>query len=85
MRLVPGHRRRSARAISMSVKQILKSEEIIAIVPGAQKARAVKACLEGEVQPHGARLDPAHPSQTARYISTQSRIGFLTESTIRTV
>jgi glucosamine-6-phosphate deaminase len=38
-------------AISMSVRQILKSREIICIVPDARKAQAVKACLDGEVSP----------------------------------
>jgi glucosamine-6-phosphate deaminase len=39
------------RAISMSAQQILKAREIVAIVPDARKARAVKACMEGEVSP----------------------------------
>lgn len=39
------------RAISMSIRQILKSKEIIACVPDARKARAVKACVEGEISP----------------------------------
>jgi len=39
------------RAISMSVRQILKAQEIIAIVPDARKAAAVKASLEGEIRP----------------------------------
>src|SRR5437763_1758496 len=38
-------------ALSMSVRQILKAEEIIAIVPDARKARAVVACFEGEISP----------------------------------
>ena len=38
-------------AISMSVRQILKSKEIIAIVPDARKALAVKLCFEGEISP----------------------------------
>lgn len=38
-------------AISMSVPQILKSAEIIAIVPEARKAQAVKSCFEGEIGP----------------------------------
>ena len=42
---VPSH------AISMSVRQILKSREIICVVPDARKAQAVKACVEGEVSP----------------------------------
>ena len=38
-------------AISMSVRQILKSKEILAVVPDTRKAQAVKACLEGQVSP----------------------------------
>jgi len=38
-------------AISMSVRQILKAKEIIAVVPDARKARAVKTCFEGEITP----------------------------------
>jgi glucosamine-6-phosphate deaminase len=39
------------RAISMSVKQILKSAAIVCTVPERRKARAVKACLEGDIGP----------------------------------
>jgi len=39
------------KAISMSVRQILKAEEIIVVVPDARKAPAVKACFEGEISP----------------------------------
>jgi glucosamine-6-phosphate deaminase len=39
------------RAISMSVRQILKAKEIVTVVPGAKKAEAVKACFEGEIRP----------------------------------
>ena len=54
-----------ARAISMSIRQILRTKEIIVIVPEARKARAVKSCLEGEISP----LAPAsilreHPNAT---------------------
>ena len=38
-------------AMSMSVQQILKSREIICVVPEARKAKAVKACIEGEISP----------------------------------
>jgi glucosamine-6-phosphate deaminase len=38
-------------AISMSVRQILKSKEIIAVVPDARKAKAIKACFEGDISP----------------------------------
>jgi glucosamine-6-phosphate deaminase len=39
------------RAISMSVKQILKSREIIAIVPDKRKSAAVKHSIEGPIVP----------------------------------
>jgi len=52
-------------AISMSVRQILKAKEIIAIVPDARKARAVKDCFEGEVSPmHPASILRTHPDAT---------------------
>lgn len=38
-------------AISMSVKQILKSEAIIAVVPEQRKAKAVYLTLKGEISP----------------------------------
>ena len=49
-----------SQAISMSVRQILKSREIICIVPEARKAQAVKACMGGEVSP----MAPASILQT---------------------
>jgi glucosamine-6-phosphate deaminase len=52
-------------AISMSVKQILKSKEIIAVVPDARKAAAVKACVEGPVSPLApASILQTHPNTT---------------------
>jgi len=41
-----------ARAISMSIRQIMKSRTIICTVPDARKARAVKAAVEGPVTPN---------------------------------
>jgi glucosamine-6-phosphate deaminase len=38
-------------AISMSIRQILKSAEIICVVPDARKAAPVKAALDGPVTP----------------------------------
>ena len=38
-------------AISMSVRQILKAKEILAVVPGPRKAQAVKACFESAISP----------------------------------
>jgi glucosamine-6-phosphate deaminase len=39
------------RAISMSVRQILKAREIVSVVPDQRKAQAVKMCLEGPISP----------------------------------
>lgn len=39
------------RAVSMSIRQILKSREIICIVPDARKAEAVRTCFEGDISP----------------------------------
>ncbi|MCE1206894.1 MAG: glucosamine-6-phosphate deaminase [Spirochaetia bacterium] len=50
------------RAISMSVRQILKSRCIINTVPDERKAKAVAACLGGEVSPlHPASILQLHP------------------------
>jgi glucosamine-6-phosphate deaminase len=38
-------------AVSMSVRQILSSQEIISVVPDARKANAVRAALEGPIDP----------------------------------
>jgi glucosamine-6-phosphate deaminase len=68
-------------AISMSIRQILKAKEIIAVVPDARKALAVKLCLEGEISP----LVPAsilrtHPATTL-YLDKQSA-SLLSQSTL---
>lgn len=39
------------RAISMSVRQIFKAKKILCIVPDARKAKAVRACFDGEISP----------------------------------
>jgi glucosamine-6-phosphate deaminase len=52
-------------AISMSVCQILKAREILAVVPGPRKAQAVKACCEGPISPMApASILRAHPDAT---------------------
>jgi glucosamine-6-phosphate deaminase len=40
------------KAITMSIKQILRASVIIGVVPEARKAQAVKNALEGPVSPH---------------------------------
>src|SRR6184192_1385639 len=59
-------------ALSMSVRQILKAQEIICIVPEARKARAVAACFEGEVSPSApASILRTHPRCTV-YLDKES-------------
>jgi glucosamine-6-phosphate deaminase len=49
----------------MSIKQVLKAKEIIAIVPEMRKAQAVKACLEGDISPMApASILRTHPNTT---------------------
>jgi len=38
-------------AISISIRQLMKSKHIICVVPGKRKAQAVKHCLENEISP----------------------------------
>jgi len=59
-------------ALSMSVKQILKAKEILAVVPDSRKAQAVKACFEGEISPMApASILRNHPDATV-YLDGQS-------------
>ena len=52
-------------AISMSIRQILKAKEILAVVPDTRKAQAVKACFEGEISPMApASILRTHPNAT---------------------
>ena len=52
-------------ALSMSVRQILKTKEILAVVPDRRKAQAVKACFEGEISPMApASILRTHPNAT---------------------
>lgn len=53
------------RAISMSIRQILKAREILCVVPDARKAKAVAECLEGAVSPlHPSSILQTHPKTT---------------------
>jgi glucosamine-6-phosphate deaminase len=61
-----------SQAISMSVRQILKSRAIISVVPDARKAQAVRACFEGPVSPMApASILRTHASATI-YLDRQS-------------
>jgi glucosamine-6-phosphate deaminase len=60
------------RAISMSVRQILKTRQIVCIVPDARKANAVKACFDGEISPLApASILRTHPNTTV-YLDKES-------------
>lgn len=53
------------RAISMSIRQMMKASEVLLIVPDARKAQAVKATLEGEITPQvPASIIRTHPNLT---------------------
>lgn len=52
-------------AISMSVKQVLKSKEILAVVPGPKKAQAIKACFDEPISPMApSSILRTHPNAT---------------------
>ena len=52
-------------AISMSVRQVLKAKEIIAIVPDSRKAKAIKACFDGPLSPMApSSILRMHPNAT---------------------
>jgi glucosamine-6-phosphate deaminase len=50
------------RAISMTIRQILRSKQILCVVPDARKAEAVAKCLQGEITPQApASILRTHP------------------------
>jgi len=52
-------------ALSISIRQLLKANEIICVVPDARKAQAVKACVTGAVSPDApASILRVHPNAT---------------------
>ena len=60
------------RAISMSIKQILKARNILCIVPDQRKAEAVRNCFELDVSPmHPASILQTHESVTL-YLDRES-------------
>lgn len=60
------------RAISMSVRQVLKSKEILAVVPGPKKAQAIKACFDGPITADApSSILRTHPNATI-YLDRES-------------
>jgi glucosamine-6-phosphate deaminase len=69
------------RAISMSIRQILRAKKIICVVPDARKAAAVQACLEGDIGPMApASILRTHPDTTI-YLDRRSA-GLLAADTL---
>jgi glucosamine-6-phosphate deaminase len=70
------------RAISISVRQLLKAKTIICTVPDARKAEAVKRCLEGAISPLAPASILRTHSDTTVYLDRASA-ALLNEQTTR--
>jgi glucosamine-6-phosphate deaminase len=68
-------------AISMSVKQIMKAREIIAVVPDSRKAQAVKACFDAAINPMAPASILRTHSRATVYLDKDSA-ALLTPSTL---
>jgi glucosamine-6-phosphate deaminase len=60
------------RAMSMGVRQILKTKEIVCFVPDKRKANAVKACFDGEITPMAPASILRNHLRTTVYLDTDS-------------
>jgi glucosamine-6-phosphate deaminase len=60
------------RAISMSIRQIMKAKKIICFVPDARKASAVHACFDGEISPTAPASILRRHAQTNVYLDKES-------------
>jgi glucosamine-6-phosphate deaminase len=60
------------RALSMTVRQVLKCKQIIAVVPDARKARAVAQCFESEISPMAPSSILRTHANTFVYLDTDS-------------
>lgn len=62
-------------AITISIRQLLEARRILCIVPEQRKARAVQACLEGEISPlHPASILRTHPDVTCFFDAQSSSL-----------
>ena len=69
-------------AISMSVRQVLRAREILAVVPDARKAPAIRACFDGPISPMApSSILRNHPNATV-YLDRQSS-ALLSPATLR--
>jgi len=60
------------RAITMSIRQILKARAIVAVVPESRKAPAVRLCLEGDVSPMAPASILRTHEDTTLFLDTES-------------
>jgi glucosamine-6-phosphate deaminase len=60
------------RAISISIRQILKAKEIVTVVPDQRKAAAIKKCFEGPISPMAPASILRTHSNTTIYLDTDS-------------
>jgi glucosamine-6-phosphate deaminase len=59
-------------ALSVSIRQLIKANEIICVVPDARKAKAVQVCLNGPISPEApASILRVHPNATI-YLDPES-------------
>jgi glucosamine-6-phosphate deaminase len=56
----------------MGIRQILKAQEIVCVVPDARKATAVAACCEGEISPLAPASILRTHSNTTLYLDNSS-------------
>jgi glucosamine-6-phosphate deaminase len=59
-------------AISMSVRQVLKARELLAVVPDARKAAAIKLCFDGSIGPMAPSSILRNHSNATVYLDRQS-------------
>jgi glucosamine-6-phosphate deaminase len=60
------------RAISMSIRQIMKAKKIVCFVPDARKAKAVQACFGGEISPTAPASILRTHAHTSVYLDKES-------------
>jgi glucosamine-6-phosphate deaminase len=60
------------KALSITIKQLMKAKQILCIAPDSRKANAIKACFEGEISPAApASILRRHPNAML-YLDTES-------------
>ncbi|MGB9473311.1 MAG: 6-phosphogluconolactonase [Candidatus Acidiferrum sp.] len=71
-------------AISMSVRQVLKARELLAVVPDTRKAAAIKLCFDGPISPMAPSSILRNHSNATVYLDRQSS-ALLSPATLSTL